>query len=213
MKYLRLLSLFFLACISVQLSARFMMIKDPVRLSNQLSKQSLAVVMFYVAAKKTTDARYACLAQELERMFKDASAAQEYRAADVAFIALKLLCASDPVVREYTINHVPAFMIFQNGIPVDKEGRLAKHEGPMSYSQLRAFIDDNLADSMDEVMDQKQEERQMRAQEAAALWYPYLYYNCGWGGWGYPGFGCNWGAWNGCYYYRPGVYFNIGAGF
>ncbi len=150
----------------------------------------------------------------LLRMINLVSSYSLYRQADLQFLTVDSARNHlEDLQADFAITQLPTVIIFKEGSPVyDESGAIAMLSGSLSSDQLHTFIDTYLQDDLNDRVQQKNEERQRKAEEAAYYWNtaPWWYGGCwsscypGWGGCGYGGWG-----YGGCGY-GGGVGFSCG---
>lgn len=166
-----------------------------------LRKTELVVVLFY---KDNRDERKAGESPEgLLNIFKSLSKFDTYRYANINFVKVNVEKAKvASVAQDFKITQFPTVLLFKDGdVVTDDNGNRAVLSDLITRSTLKNFIDTNLSDDIDAIIEKKREENRIRAENravAAAAWYGsygYGYPGWGWGGYGYPGwgFGGGWG--------------------
>lgn len=183
------------------INARYVALENTNRFNKELSRSDLAVVFFYCSDrcnKKDKCAR--ATITQLKNIFKDVSNVTDYRQADMNFIAINT-ARNECWSHDYGLDNQPQVLLFKNGTAL--EG--ARLSGSFTYSQLRSFIETSFNEDIDQAIKDRQEERRLRAQEAAALWAPYWSYY----GWPYYYNGPYWGGCCG----GAGIYFGTGCGY
>lgn len=134
----------------------------------------------------------------LLRMIKLVSNYALYKKGDVQFLTIDIRreCLDD-LMRDFHVSQLPAILLFKDGTPImDENNGIATLTGYVDSDQLHNFIDDYLREELQERVEWKNEERLIRAQEAAYYWntYPWWWNGC----------------WTGCYNPYP---CGVGCGF
>ncbi len=174
-------------------------ISSQARFNKAIAKYRLAVVMFYQRDKQLRhDKSLRQQITDLEVMFRSLSKAPTYMSADVQFLRVNIGKKDlEQVAQDYGVKDMPAFLLFNGGLPArDQQKNIAVLPGFVSRTQLQAFIEKHLQETIDEVMEEKAEARKRRLERARIRYYerPYYYhYPYYWGGY--------WPYWHGYYYW------------
>jgi hypothetical protein len=184
------------------------------KFSRALDTYRLIVVMFYDINSIHHCAVSKTLFHEQERIMRSISKDPYYRQAKVQFFKVNIGNSDGMLLRRrYGIKESPTYMIFYDGEPVENNGYPIRHNGFVTRTQLKNFIDqyalniiDDIIKDEDDLRKKELELAQIRAYNAgpyfysggcypcAYPWYPYNWYggydSCRWG------FGCGfYGGW------------------
>jgi hypothetical protein len=115
-----------------------------------------------------------------------------YRQAGLAFIEINLLKNRlQPLKERYGVTQTPTLLIFKYGIPIaDTQGNPVQFTGNLSEGAVRAFIDKNLGEDLQDAVKQARKERRERERSRAFMpsfgcGYPYYEGGYPYWGWGY----------------------------
>lgn len=168
-----------------------------------LRKTELAVVLFY--RDDRAERRAGKSSENLLNIFKSLSRFDTYKYANINFIKVNVEKAKiASVAQDFKITQFPTVLLFKDGdVVTDDNGNRASLSDPITRSSVKNFIDTNLSDDIDAIVEKKREENRIRAENravAAAAWYGS--YGYGYPGWGW-GYGGGWG-WGGGFGWRRG---------
>lgn len=166
---------------------------------NLIVRTELAVVLFYEKDKmlmkhNTSLKNYV---EQLERLFDTISKVPKYKEAGIYFMKVNVARKDlDDVGYNYQIGRLPTVMLFEDGIPLKKEGNPVEMIGELTFEKLRAFIDEHFKSRIEDILADK---AQAREQAARDRMYAGPYWGWGWGGypyyyWNYPYYG-SYGPW------------------
>ena len=207
-KYTKLLIILVFGSWSMQ-EAKEVSVSSEKKFYRRLDKHDLAVVMFYKEDREVRKDRV--LKQRiknLENMFKATSTIRRYEEANIVFIKVNTAKnAVSDLHRDFQVTKLPAFVVFKYNTPVrDEQKNIVQLNGFVSREALKEFIDKNLEDAIDDIIEEKGEIRKRKLEEER-LRYRYYgpYFNYGYSPYYY----------HSPYYYgypygRPGFGFSFG---
>lgn len=179
------------------------------RLKDIIIKDRYAVLMLYKEdkdtrkdKKMTEDLRY------LKETFKAVSSDDFYKESDLSFLTSNV--AKKELVdlpEKLGVKQLPAFVLFQDGKAIrGADGQKLILSGFVARDALQGFIDQNLKDELEDVIEEKAEIRKRELEEARirsyyapqvyfglGYGYPYGYYGYPYGYYGGWGWGGRWG--------------------
>lgn len=167
-----------------------------------LGRAPHAVVMFYEKDRKALrdDSKMRRKIDRLEDMFHGVSERYRYKEGDLVFIKVNITSEKmRTVAHDYGVNAFPTFMLFKYGSKLNAgQMMIGMASGELSGRRLEKFIESNLKESIDKIIQDKEDERERRLEEAKIRSYyrPYWGWGFGWGGpyhyWHRPYWGWGW---------------------
>lgn len=194
----------------IPLFAKEVTVKSDRRFQDLIINNQYAVLMLYKEDKETRkDKQLTTKLRQLRETFKAVSNEPFYKEADLLFLTINVADKEvNYIPNKLQIQKLPAFVIFKNSKPLrtmagSSAGQSAILSGFVDRGNLQDFIDQNIGDDLEDVLDEKAEIRKRELEEAKIRsyyaprfyvgvgygypysWYPYGYYG-GWGwGWGW----------------------------
>lgn len=173
-----------------------------------IGRYSHSVVLFYDinrTMKKSNPDLYA-QNKRLESIFKTVADRGAYQEAGIQFFLVNI--SKDgllSIARDYGFNDYPVCVLFKNGTPLSSKnyGQKTVIHGFFDAERLHAIINDYWGSDIDQMVQERQEERKEIERERAS-YVPSIGF-----GYGYPYYG-GWGSYYGGYWGRPRFGFGIG---
>lgn len=192
----RVLLLSCAALISCYSVSKTYVIHSSEQFSRCVNARPLCVAYFYDYVQTCKRKQEKAENREQLEIVKATSCVPEYRRAEVSFLVVNTaLPKLSELACDYCITTRPAFMVFRDGIPYQKQGQDVVLEGCATKADLKALIDEHVGEDIQRIVAQKEEARRRRLEESVWLYnyYGYPWYGycrpCGWGpGYGYGGY-------------------------
>ena len=207
-----LLFVFVLFGVSMQF-ARYHMVTSHKSFEKLINKYPYAVVCFAesrgdkdeLSKEELRDMRSEY--RSLKRRVQGASNARrykEYLRNDVGFVLVDVASGkAEEITDDFSFTKYPTCILFKRGKAYAIAKQYAQIFDPISKSSILTLLEKHFNDELEELVEDKKEEEQLRREERIARYnaharYGYPYYGYGWG-WGYPyhSYGWGWGGYRG----------------
>ena len=219
---MKLKQLFLLLCsIASIINAKYHVITNERKYNDFINKYRYTVVCFVDPAKVFEDRSekisYRKAISAFKKSLKSASLSGEYKdllKQEVGFLLVDVSKKSAvDLDDEFNFTDLPACVLLENGQPMSEYGDQAEIAGFSTKNDILAFLDDYAEDELQEIVQEKEEQKRLEREERIARYNAYSRYY-GWnpyGGWGPYYYGCGPYGCRPYYYGYPRAHIGFGV--